>query len=167
LVSVAEVLAVFPLVEAVGFSVLAGDGAGTALAGAGAATDFSADPDEVEATTGFSAAFGTGAALVAGAGAALAAADSAFAGAGDLAAGLAAELCAMAGLAASGGFAGVAGAAFTDSALLAVFVEPVLTGVPVDSFFFGINHSSELLDEFQGATEYCAGAASGLSLTQA
>jgi len=150
---------------------LAGVDAGTALAEAGAATDFSAGPDEVEATTGFPAAFsagaGAGAALVAGAGAALAAADSALAGAGDLAAGLAAELCATAGLAASGGFAGVAGAAFTDSALLAVFVEPVLTGVPVDSFFFGINHSSELLDEFQGATEYCADAASGLSLTQA
>ncbi|MCB1768764.1 MAG: hypothetical protein KDJ31_03525 [Candidatus Competibacteraceae bacterium] len=78
-----------------------------------------------------------------------------------------AAACATVGLAASSDLTGTAGVTFAGSALVADFVVPALTGVPVGSFFFGINHSSESLDEFQGATGYFADAATELSLTQA
>jgi hypothetical protein len=54
--------------------------------------------------------------------------------------------------------AGAAGGAFTASVLLAVLAGSVLTGDPVGSFFFGMNHSPELFDEFQSATDSLAGA---------
>ncbi|MCB1918997.1 MAG: hypothetical protein KDJ28_03320 [Candidatus Competibacteraceae bacterium] len=146
-------MAAFALVEAVtGFS--------AALAGvAGAGAGFSA---VLAGVAGVDAGFSTALTGVAGVDAGFSAALTGvgLAEAVDLGAGLAA-LSAVAGLGASTGFAGVV---FTGSVLLAVFVVPALTGVPVGSFFFGIIHSSESLDEFQGATGYFAGAATELSL---
>jgi len=46
-------------------------------------------------------------------------------------------------------------------------VDSLVTGVPVGSFFFAMNQSSESLDELRGVELRLALTANGLSLTQA
>jgi hypothetical protein len=55
-----------------------------------------------------------------------------------------------AGLVASAALAGAV--AFIASVLPAALTDSDLTGDPVSSFFFGMNHSPELFDEFKSAT---------------
>jgi hypothetical protein len=74
-------------------------------------------------------------------------------------------LGATAGLAVSTGFDGAAGVDITCCAGVAfstfwvVFPGSFFTVAPVGSFFFGMNQSSESLDEFQGVALFLAGAA--------